>query len=369
MLQPAVLAWSVATVAFCSIANGVFAADAVEQTPVYVAGEGGYHTYRIPSLLMTPQGTLLAFCEGRVSGRGDAGNIDLLLKRSDDGGRTWGKTQVIWNDGANTCGNPCPVIDRATGVIHLLLTKNLGEDNEAEIKSNTGKSTRTVWVCRSHDDGATWTAPKDITSQAKRPDWTWYATGPGVGIQIEHGPHAGRLVVPCDFGYHDRNGTRRDVESEFGSHVIYSDDHGDSWNIGGTLAPKMNECQVVELVEPPGALLIDMRSYRGHACRAESTSTDGGLSWTEPKDVPTLVDSVCQASLIRQTWPESDNPGLLLFSNPADPKKRLSLTIRSSDDDGKAWSAGYVLHAGPAAYSCLAPLSSEAVGCLYERGA
>lgn len=343
-------------------------AEPILQTPVFIAGEGGYHSYRIPSLLATPKGALLAFCEGRVSGRGDAGDIDLVLKRSFDGGKTWGETQVLWNDGANTCGNPCPVFDYKTGNIHLLLTQNLGDDNEAQIKLNTGKGSRTVWVCHSDDDGVTWTEPQEITKQAKRPEWTWYATGPGVGIQIEYGMHAGRLVIPCDHGFHDPHGTRQDVQSEYGAHVIFSDDHGESWQIGGAIVPKMNECQVVELTEPAGALLLDMRSYRGQACRAESTSTDGGETWSKAVDVPTLVEPVCQASLIRQSWPQGNQPGLLLFSNPADAKKRVALTIRSSADDGKSWSSGYELHAGPAAYSCLAKLSDDAVGCLYERG-
>ncbi len=90
------------------------AADPV-QTPVFVSGEGGYHTYRIPSAIVTPKGSVLAFCEGRKGGRGDAGDIDMILKRSDDGGKTWGKTQVVWDDATNTCGNPCPVVDAKTG--------------------------------------------------------------------------------------------------------------------------------------------------------------------------------------------------------------------------------------------------------------
>lgn len=354
------------TLAAC-IPPALAADPAIEQVPVFVAGEGNYHTYRIPSLLVTPKGTLLAFCEGRVKGRGDSGDIDLLLKRSSDSGKTWGETQVVWDDATNTCGNPCPVVDKA-GRIHLLLTHNFGDDNEKEIKTRTGRGTRTVWISRSEDDGATWSKPQEITSDVKRPDWTWYATGPGVGIRIAHGPNAGRLVIPCDHGYHDANGTRKEIESEYGSHVIYSDDSGETWDLGGAILPKMNECQVAELSEPAGGLLLDMRSYRGHACRAQSTSTDGGLTWTEPRDVPELVEPVCQASLIRHSWPSGDRPGLLLFSNPADAKQRINLTLRTSADDGRTWSGGLSLHAGPAAYSCLAALSDGAAGCLYERG-
>ncbi len=120
---------------------------------VFVRGSEGYHTYRIPSLLVTPKGTLLAFCEGRRCGRGDSGDIDLLLKRSTDGGRTWSGQVVIWDDGGNTCGNPCPVVDRETGRIWLFMTWNLGKDRETEIIHHTSKDTRRAFVCYSDDDG------------------------------------------------------------------------------------------------------------------------------------------------------------------------------------------------------------------------
>ena len=156
--------------------------DAPEQVDVFVAGHEGYHTFRIPSVIAVPAsrqnrtGALLAFCEGRKNSRGDAGDIDLVLKRSLDGGKTWGSLQVVWDDGANTCGNPCPVIDRKTGTIWLLLTHNLGEDSEKQIEERTGKGTRTVWVTKSADNGATWARPVEITKTTKRDNWTWYAT-------------------------------------------------------------------------------------------------------------------------------------------------------------------------------------------------
>ncbi len=170
------------------------AADAPDQRSVFVSGQDGYHTYRIPAVIVTPKGTVLAFCEGRKSNRSDTGNIDLLLKRSTDGGRTFSPQQVVWDDGDNTCGNPCPVIDRKTGTIWLLLTHNLGEDRESEIIGRTSKGSRTVWINKSTDDGVTWSKPVEITATTKKPSWTWYATGPGVGIQLK----SGRLVIPCD---------------------------------------------------------------------------------------------------------------------------------------------------------------------------
>lgn len=317
------------------------------QTAVFVSGQEGYHTYRIPSLLVTKMGTLLAFCEGRKNSRSDTGDIDLVLKRSTDGGKTWGPMQVVWDDAKNTCGNPCPVVDQATGTIHLLLTHNLGTDTEGAIVSGKSKGSRTVWVCRSEDDGATWTKPVEITADVKKKDWTWYATGPGVGIQTK----SGRLAIPCD---NKVAGTQARQ-----AHVIYSDDAGKTWKLGGVVGPGCNECQVVELKN--GDLLLNIRSYQGNNRRLVSRSRDGGLTWTKPVDDPALIEPVCQASIDRL-------PGVgLLFSNPAS-KKREKMTVRLSRDEGKTWPIARLVHAGPAAYSCLGVLPDGTIACLYERG-
>ena len=317
------------------------------QEAVFTAGEGGYHTYRIPSVIVTRNGTVLAFCEGRKSGRGDAGDIDLVLKRSLDQGRTWQPQQVVWDEQDNTCGNPCPVVDRDTGTIWLLLTQNLGKDTEKEIIEQTSEKSRTAWVSKSTDDGQTWTKPVEITRDVKRPDWTWYATGPGVGIQTR----AGRLVIPCD--------NKVAVTMARQSHVIYSDDHGASWKLGGVVGPNCNESQIAELSD--GSLLLNMRTYQANNLRLVARSRDAGVTFTAPKEDPTLIEPVCQASLITFTGRE------LLFSNPAS-RKRENLTVRLSLDDGQTWAHSQVLHSGPAAYSCLTVLDDGTLGCLYERG-
>ena len=340
----------------------------VDQTVVFAKGRDGYHTYRIPALVVTKAGMLLAFCEGRKNNASDTGDIDLLLKRSTDGGRTWSRQQVIWDDGPNTCGNPCPVVDEKIGMIWLLLTRNLGDDNERNIKLHQARGTRTVWLARSRNDGKTWSRPVEITRDTKQPAWGWYATGPGVGIQIRHGPHKGRLVVPCDHSYDDSQGNLRGMPVEYGSHVIYSDDHGKSWDIGGAVRPKVNECQVVEVADGKGTLLLDMRAYFGRSRRAQAFSRDGGLTWTPPQDHLELVEPVCQASLIRYSWPEGDGRSRLLFSNPADEKRRRAMTVRLSQDEGQTWPHARILHEQAAAYSCLARLPNGHIGCLYECG-
>ena len=224
-------------------------ANKPQKTKLFIKGADGYHTYRIPSLVVTKKGTLLAFCEGRKGGRGDSGNIDMMLKRSEDGGATWSGRQIVWDDGANTCGNPCPVVDRTTGTIWLLMTWNLGSDRESAIIDLKSKDTRRVFVTSSTDDGKSWAKPKEITAAAKKPDWTWYATGPCTGIQLEKGPHKGRLLIPCD---HIESSTKK-----YYSHVIYSDDNGTTWKLGGsTPTDQVNECQVVELAD--GRLMLNM---------------------------------------------------------------------------------------------------------------
>ncbi|MCA9089775.1 MAG: exo-alpha-sialidase [Planctomycetaceae bacterium] len=335
------------------VVSPVVAAE-TEETVVFSSGQDGYHTFRIPAVVATQQGTLLAFCEGRKSSGSDTGDIDLVLRRSSDGGKTWSPLEVIWDDGANTCGNPCPVVDESTGTIWLLLTWNSGNIHEGKIQSGFGADSRRVFVSSSTDDGKHWSTPTDITSVTKLPEWSWYATGPGAGIQKQHGPHAGRLVIPCDHKIPTAAGT------QFRSHVIYSDDHGATWQLGG-VAPrdKVNECEVVELND--GRLLLNMRNYdRSVAARQICFSSDGGETWTDQRHDPALVEPTCQASVRRVGE-------VLVFSNPGHPKSREALTIRLSRDDGKTWPESRVLFPGSSAYSCLVELANERIGCLYER--
>ena len=303
------------------------------QAPVFVSGEGGYHTYRIPAIVVSPKGTVLAFCEGRKNSGSDAGNIDLVLKRSFDGGETWAAMQVVYEDGANTIGNPCPVVDQTTGTIWLAFTRN-----------NDG-----VFVTHSADDGETWTAPVEITSDVKPSDWTWYATGPCHGIQLS----SGRLLMPCDH--------RIQGNPEQFSHVIYSDDHGASWKLGGTVSEKTDECTAVETMD--GHVYLNMRSYLGKNRRAVASSDDGGITWTPSTLDETLIEPVCQASVLRIPG----NKNRIVFSNPAS-VKREKMTLRLSYDEGQSWTPGKTLHNGPSAYSDLATTPDGTILCLYERG-
>ncbi len=326
---------------------GLVSGAEFSQVEVFRAGQDGHHTYRIPALIETKRGTLLAFCEGRRSAGGDSGDIDLLLKRSRDGGRTWSAAQVVADLGEDTIGNPAPVVDRKTGDIVLLLTRNPGRVTERQIVDGTAAGTRTVWLARSSDDGASWTAPAEITASVKAADWTWYATGPGNGIQMRDG----RMVVACD---HMVAGSQAKH-----SHVILSDDGGRTWTLGGVAGEGTNESAVVELRDR--SLLLNMRSYLGKNRREVAVSRDRGRSWSDLKTDEALIEPVCQASLIRV------GRDRLLFSNPA-AVKRERMTVKVSQDEGKTWVRERVVHEGPAAYSSLAALRDGRVGLLYERG-
>jgi sialidase-1 len=332
------------------------AAAEPQQLDLYVSGRDGYRTYRIPSVVVTTRGTVLAFCEGRKYGDDDSGEINLLVQRSTDGGKSFSGQQIVWADGKNTCGNPCAVVERETGHILLLTTHNLGGDHEGQIMDRKSKGTRTPWLIESRDDGLTWSAPREITREVKPQQWTWYATGPGAGIQLT----GGRLVIPCCHGETHPN--------RYVSHVIFSDDRGATWQLGGSTKAASDECEVVQRLD--GSLLLNMRNNCGGKCPARATaeSRDGGLSWSKVEHDPGLVEPECQAS-IRRLPGAGGKEAAILFSNPADAHERWRLTVRLSRDEGKTWPVSKLLWPQAAAYSCLAVLPDGTVLCLYERGA
>lgn len=326
------------------------------QKDLFISATEGYHTFRIPSVVTTVKGTVLAFCEGRKNDSHDSGDIALLLKRSEDGGASWSDLHIVWDDPGHTCGNPCPVVDRKSGAVCLLMTHNLGSDVEPQIIAETSRGSRTVWLSRSFDDGLSWSAPTDLSATTKKPSWTWYATGPGAGIQQA----SGRLTIPCD---HIEAGSKK-----YYSHIIYSDDGGSTWALGGsTPSDQVNECEVAQLDD--GRLLLNMRNYDpAHRTRVRSYSADGGLSWSALERDEGLIEPICQASLRRFTNAAEGDRSRLLFANPASPRARENMTVRLSYDEGLSWPVARVLHPGPAAYSCLTVLPDRTLACLYERG-
>ncbi|MCP3801412.1 exo-alpha-sialidase [Allokutzneria sp. A3M-2-11 16] len=325
------------------------AAPEFDQQTLYAKGTGGYSCFRIPAIVKARDGGVLAFAEGRVRDCGDDGDIDLVVRRSADNGKTWGPVTLVANMGADTIGNPAPVVDRQTGRIVLLSTHNPGDNDNK----------RTPYVQYSNDNGLTWTAPKNIAAQATRPEWDyWYATGPSHGIQLS----SGRMVV---------GGNHEGRESVLqGGHLLLSDDGGLNWRIGAvddrlanTVKPQ--EMSPVEL--PDGRILIAARDQNGSepGHRAFATSSDGGLTFDRPFSTdPRLVAPVIQGATIR-------HGSRLLFSAPAHPASREVMAVRSSRDGGRTWDTwqrGKVIHWGPAAYSDMVVLGPGYTGLLYEGG-
>lgn len=331
--------------------------ERLEQIDLFVSGSEGYHTFRIPAIIVAPSGMILAFCEGRRDSASDTGQIDLVVKRSPNGGNTWKDMQVVVSESNMTCGNPAPVIDLRTGTIYLLITKNPADTPETDIIDGRGSGARTVWITKSMDDGATWAEAKEITRDVKDPSWTWYATGPCHGIQLENG----RLVIPCDFV----QGNNHDYSESGFSHLLYSDD-GETWKIGGIAQKGTNESTVVQTID--GALYLNSRAYRKTGTRLYSWSYDNGVTLADFGEAKELIEPVCQASIIRFTDEKHHGRNRILFSNPAS-KIRDHMTIRLSYDECKTWPVSRILHEGPSAYSDLAVAPDKNIYCLYERGA
>jgi len=326
---------------------------------IFQKGQEGYNCYRIPALVRVSDNTLLAFAEGRKNSCSDTGDIDLIVKRSIDNGITWSRNIIVWDDSNNTCGNPAPIYVKQTGEVVLLMTWNNGSDSLREITSNNSIDTRRVYLTRSNNEGISWSDPEEITNDVKLSNWTWYATGPGSGIQIMKGEYKDRLVVGCD---------HRNQSGEAYSHTIFSDDNGYNWKLGG-ICPNSptDECEVAELTN--NDLMLNMRARTSFNRRKVAKSKDGGGTWDYIGFDNKLITPTVQASLHRYSFIGDEiDKNILLFSNPASTENRENMTIRVSQDDGTTWNKSILLHDGFAAYSDLENFQDNRVAILYETG-
>jgi len=327
---------------------------------VFVAGERGYHTFRIPAIVQAQDGALLAFAEGRVNGSGDSGDIDIVMKRSADSGATWGPLQVVADNGPGAFGNPAPVVDAKSGDVVLLCVRQAEGTHEGDIRASK-QGSRTPYLLRSSDGGRLWSSPESLFQSADREDWRWYATGPCHAIQLQYGEHAGRLVVPAN------HSVKGGAENSFlGAHLLLSDDGGYTWRIGavddshvGDNILNPSECAVAEL--PDGRLFVSTRDQHGTSAetRAGAWSLDGGVTLAAPfTGTATLPGPVCQGALL---FGEQ-----LMHAGPSDPGARRRLTICRSADGGATWSEALLLYADSAAYCDLVELAEGRYGCLLE---
>ncbi|MER6524549.1 sialidase family protein [Streptomyces sp. NPDC001508] len=329
------------------------------------AGREGYVSYRIPAVVVTRPGTVLAFCEGRRDFAHDHGRIDIVLKRSTDGGRTWGPLQVAAPGGGDLAGNPAPVV-LGTGRILLVHVRAAAHATEDAVRRGevTDADGRRVWVRHSDDDGATWSGPTEITASVKPPGWRWYATTPGHALRLS----TGRIVVPANHSLPPAGDDTGTEPHYYGGHCLLSDDDGASWYLGyvdddtdGHI--NANETSAAEL--PDGRVYFNTRTAsRSPGTRADAHSADGGRTLTKPfRPQSGLTGPVCQAAVLQLR-----DPDLLLCSGPAAPGARALMTVRVSTDGGTTWRPAHTVDGLPAAYSDLARIDTATVGLLYETG-
>jgi sialidase-1 len=348
--------------------------------PVFTSGTEGHKSYRIPAIISLPNGGLLAFAEGRVKGSGDFGDINIVLKRSSDKGKTWSALQYIAEFDTLQAGNPAPVVDLTDPAFpqgRIFLFYNTGNNHEGEVRK--GKGYKQVWYKTSDDGGHTWSNAVDITMQVHRPrqpevnltynfseDWRTYANTPGHAMQFQTGKYKGRIFVAANHSA----GDPQKQATDYDAHGFYTDDHGKTFHLGASLdVPGSNESMATELSK--GRLMMNSRNQKGDIKqRIVSISSDGGATWDTSYFDKNLPDPVCQGSIL--TIGKKGKKNILAFCNAADEKRRDNLTLRISIDDGKTWTKSFVIDKAEntrdnAAYSDIIKLSSSEIGVLYEK--
>ncbi|HAX42662.1 MAG TPA: sialidase family protein [Bryobacteraceae bacterium] len=331
------------------LGSALLAAQQTAPVTLFEAGTHGYRGYRIPALVMSSKGTLLAFCAARKE-LGDWADIDIAMRRSTDGGKTWSPMKIIADRATMTVDNPTPIVDRKTGAIHFVYQVNYAQ----------------LFYMRSDDDGLTFSEPVDITDAAhdyrrgwapeksdSKYGWSVIAPGPGHGIQLA----SGRLVVPVWLSPHYRH--RPSVTS-----TIYSDDHGKTWKAGAlipqdTVDPLVNPSEHALLELADGRVMTNLRNEGKERRRGVSISPDGISGWAVPRRDEGLFEAVCMASLVRVG-------NRFIYASPA-ALPRNDLTVRVSLDEGRTWAHSRLLLAGPTGYSDMATGSDGAIYVLYEQ--
>lgn len=355
-----------------------------KEIPVFISGTDGYKTFRIPAIIALPDGDLLAFAEGRVNGMDDFGDIDMVMKRSKDKGKTWSPMQVVAGADNLQLSNPAPVVDLTDPAYpqgRVFLFYNTGTHKEGDIIK--GKGIKHCYYITSADGGRTWAAPVDITLQVHRPkqpdidpafnfaeDWRYYANTPGHVMQFSEGKFKGRIFIAANH----TAGKALPGARHYVAHGYYTDDHGKTFHLGNSInLPGSNESMAAQL--SGDKLMMNSRNQAKDVKeRIVSVSSDGGATWDTTYFDHQLVDAVCQGSILDIGTSKGKN--ILAFCNAADSLERDNLTLRISFDDGRTWKKSYIIYKGDglkkagygyAAYSDIVQLGRKKIGVLYEK--
>jgi len=282
------------------------------------------------------------------------GNIDIVLRRSLDGGQTWEPMQVVADLGNDACGNPCVVRDEVTNRLWLTLTRSRGQDTEEQIVAGKVPGTR-VYVTHSDDDGVNWAKPSEISATVRKPSWGWYETDPGKGLYLRRNRTESQLLIPV---YHTVVGVYR-------THCFFSDDHGETWQLGGTVTDNSSESQVI--VAECHNLLMNARTIAGHGdYRTLYESEDRGLSWKPAQGLTPMIENKCQGDFYRCFRLGSNGQWDWIFTHPIN-SGRVNVHAWISEDGGKSWPHSQPLWSGPSAYTSMERVHGL-VGVLLECG-
>ncbi|MEN9701352.1 MAG: hypothetical protein RIR55_667 [Bacteroidota bacterium] len=354
-----------------------------ERTVVFKSGTEGHKSYRIPAIIHLPSGELLAFCEGRVNGSGDFGDINIVMKKSTDQGKTWSALQSIVDYNNLQAGNPAPVVDLTDPQYpngRIFLFYNTGNNHESEVRKGNG--IREVFYITSVDDGKSWSEPTNITTQVHRPkqpninpyynfteDWRSYANTPGHAMQFSQGVYKGRIYIAANHSFGNPLPHYADGRA-FG---YYSDDHGKTFHLSDDVNVRGgNEATAAELAG--GKLMLNVRNQYGDVkARIVAISSDGGVKWDTAYFDRNLPDPVCEGAILTVGFKKGK--AILAFCNAADTTQRNDLTLRISADEGKTWKKSYLIDNKESkdqkkdytAYSDIVLLNKKTIGVLYER--
>ena len=340
-------------------------------TIIHEQGQFDCHTFRIPAMVATNKGTLLAVYDMRYNSRRDLqGHMDIGLSRSTDGGETWARPVPIMDmkkfgglpEDQNGCSDPNILVDRKTGEIFVSAVWTHGKPGTHQWRGKGSEPGHSInkssqfMIVRSKDDGLTWSEPENWTKRLKDPKWCLFAPAPGNGINLMDGT----LVMPTQ---------GRDATGLPFSNFMWSKDHGKSWTLSSPARDNTTECSVAELKD--GSLMLNIRDNRNRSDksktngRAVSVTKDMGKTWkVHSSDHGVLPEPVCMASLISHDL--KDGRRVLFFSNPNSKYKREKMTVRMSLDQGKTWPKSILLDQKGGAYSSMAMVDDQTLGILYE---